>query len=275
MSAIEVSVIISTYNKPAYLEKVLWSYQFQTFKNFEVVIADDGSTDDTKMLIKKIAKKVNYSIQHVWQPDDGFQKTKILNKATVAAKAKYLIYTDGDCVARNDFISTHIALRHNGIALSGGYFKLTESVSRKITLDVIASQVCFSAYWLLQNGQPKSFKMNKLSASKIKTTILNVITPTKATFDGMNVSAWKQDILAVNGFDERMEYGGEDRELGERLMNYGIKFKQIRYSAVCLHLYHERPYRRKDILTKNKIIRAATKKQRSVFTAYGIVKPNN
>lgn len=274
MGAIDVSVIISTYNKPEWLEKVLWSYHFQTFKNFEVVIADDGSTQETKNLIEGIMSKVDYPVQHIWHPDNGFQKTKILNKATVAAKANYVIYTDGDCVARKDFVNTHVTLRHKSVALSGGYFKLTGAVSNKITLDVIASQDCFKSEWLLQMGQPKSFKMNKLSTSKVKTSVLNTITPTKATFDGMNVSAWKQDILAVNGFDERMQYGGEDRELGERLMNYGVTFKQIRYSAICLHLYHDRPYKNNDTLTKNKAIRALTKKQKLKFTEYGIVKAN-
>ncbi len=275
MEAIDVSVIISTYNKPEYLEKVLWSYQFQTFKNFEVVIADDGSTSETKTLIDKMSKEVDFHIKHVWQPDDGFQKTKILNKAIVTAKADYLIFTDGDCIARNDFVVTHLTLRQKGYALSGGYFKLSESISKTISLDVIASQDCFKSEWLLQQGQPKSFKMNKLSTSKFKTSLLNTFTPTKATFDGMNVSVWKADVVKTNGFDERMQYGGEDRELGERLMNYGINFKQIRYSAICLHLYHERPYKNEDAFKKNKIIRAETKTLNSKFTKYGIVKPKD
>ena len=272
MSAFDVSVIISTYNKPEYLAKVLLSYQFQTFKNFEVVIADDGSTNETKTLIENMSKDVRFPIQHIWQPDDGFQKTKILNKATVAAQSEYLIYTDGDCMARADFVETHLALRKKGFALSGGYFKLSKGVSRKANFDIIASQDCFKADWLLRHGQAKSFKMNKLSSSKLKTTLLNTFTPTKATFDGMNVSVWKQDVLDVNGFDERMQYGGEDRELGERLMNYGIRFKQIRYSAICLHLYHERPYKNNEVLEKNSIIRAETKRKRKVYTNYGILK---
>lgn len=275
MSAIDISVIISTYNQPEWLEKVLWSYQFQTFKNFEVVIADDGSTDETKIVIERMLKEVDFPVQHVWQPDDGFQKTKILNKATVVAKADYLIYTDGDCVARNDFVETHFQLREKGFALSGGYFELTEAVSKQITLNKIASQDCFKSEWLIEKGQPKSFKMNKLSSSKLKTSILNTFTPTKATFDGMNVSVWKQDVLDVNGFDERMQYGGEDRELGERLMNNGISFKQIRYSAICLHLYHDRPYKNDEAFARNKSIRAETKKQKSTFTKYGIVKPKS
>lgn len=273
MSAIDISVIISTYNMPEWLEKVLWSYQFQTFKNFEVIIADDGSTDDTRILIEAISLKLNYNITHVWQPDAGFQKTKILNKATVAAKADYLIYTDGDCIARADFVATHMRLRAKGFALSGGYFKLTNSVSNIITIAIISSQNCFNTNWLLQHGQPKSFKMNKLSTSKLRTRFLNTFTTTKATFDGMNVSVWKEDVIKVNGFDERMQYGGEDRELGERLVHLGIRFKQIRYSAICLHLYHDRPYKNDDAFKKNKAIRATTKKLKSTFTTYGIIEP--
>lgn len=84
----------------------------------------------------------------------------------------------------------------------------------------------------------------------------------------MNVSCWKDDILKVNGFDERMQYGGEDREVGERMINLGIKFLQVRYSANCVHLYHDRPYKNKEAQAINKAIRKTTKKQKSIFTAY-------
>ncbi|WP_308807862.1 glycosyltransferase family 2 protein [Hyunsoonleella pacifica] len=272
MGIIDVSVIISTYNKPEYLEKVLWSYQFQTFKNFEIIIADDGSTDETKAMVNYMVNKVDYPIRHVWHPDNGFQKTVILNKATLAAMADYLIYTDGDCIARCDFVETHLELRRPNIALSGGYFKLTEDVSKLITLNVIESQNCFKKHWLLKKGQPWSFKMNKLSPSKLKTSLLNTFTTTKATFDGMNVSVWKDNVLEVNGFDERMVYGGEDRELGERLVNLGIVFKQIRYSAICLHLHHQRPYKNEKAIANNKLIRMATKNQKSTYTKFGITK---
>ncbi|WP_298898979.1 glycosyltransferase family 2 protein [uncultured Psychroserpens sp.] len=270
MKTIDVSVIISTYNTPESLQKVLWSFNQQTINGFEVVIADDGSTEETKVLIDRMRQELSYPIQHIWQEDNGFQKTKILNKATVASLGDYLIYTDGDCIARKDFIETHLKFRAKGYALSSGYFKLTEEVSRIVGQSEIKSQLCFDSEWLLKKGQPKSFKMNKLTTSKLKATFLNFITPTKATFDGMNASAWKADILAVNGFDERMQYGGEDRELGERLMNYGIKFKQIRYSAICLHLFHERSYVTPDMIEKNNQIRAITKRDKVIKTDFGI-----
>ena len=102
--------------------------------------------------------------------------------------------------------------------------------------------------------------------------LLNAMTPTKATWNGMNSSGWKDDILAANGFDERMQYGGEDRELGERLMNSGIKGKQIRYSAICLHLFHERSYATSESIQKNTNIRRQTKKNKRIKTDFGIYK---
>ena len=276
MHTCNLSVIISTYNNPEWLEKVLWSYEFQTFKNFEVLIADDGSNDKTKTCIQNIQKLVSYPIQHIWHEDNGFQKTIILNKATLASKSDYLLYTDGDCIARTDFLQTHLNYREQGYFLSGGYFKLPMHISELISKDTIEKQHCFDINWLKKHGLKITFKANKLTARGFKAWLLNTFTPTKATFDGMNVSGWKKDIMAVNGFDERMQYGGEDREIGERLMNLGIKFKQIRYSAICLHLEHERPYKDANTIKINKQIRAFTKKKKITKTPFGIskLKPN-
>lgn len=272
MKTIEASVIISTYNQPEWLAFVLYSYSIQTVNNFEIIVADDGSDERTKMLIDQFSAQTELGLIHVWQEDNGFQKTKILNKAIVASNSDYLIFTDGDCIARKDFVETHLKLRRQNSALSGGYFKLDESVSNTITKEIISRQDCFDKEWLLNQGQSKSFKLNKLSASKIKAKVLNTLTPTKATFDGMNVSCFKDDIVTVNGFDERLQYGGEDREVGERMMNNGIQFLQIRYHAICVHLFHKRPYKNEEILKKNKAIRKQTKQNKSRFTDFGITK---
>ena len=272
MEVREVSVIISTYNKPIWLEKVLWSYEFQTFKNFEVVIADDGSNKDTKHLIERIKNEVNYPIQHIWHEDNGFQKTIILNKATLKSKGEYLVYTDGDCIARQDFLKTHIDNRECGYFLSGGYFKLTMNISKLISKNDIENQKCFDINWLKINGLKSSFKNNKINSKGIKQKLLNLLTPTTRSWNGHNSSAYKKDIIDVNGFDERMQYGGEDRELGERLLNAGLKVKQIRYYAICLHLDHERGYVKPEMIEKNKKIRAKTKQNKLKRTAFGIDK---
>src|SRR5574344_2682536 len=101
---IKVGVVISTYNNPTWLEKVLWGYMYQTRKADEIIIADDGSKKETQQLIETYKKVL--PIVHVWHEDNGFQKSKILNNALVSAKSDYLIFTDQDCIPRNDFIET-------------------------------------------------------------------------------------------------------------------------------------------------------------------------
>ncbi|MFV9550531.1 glycosyltransferase family 2 protein [Algibacter sp. PT7-4] len=272
MKTLDISVIISTYNNPSWLEKVLWSYEFQTFKSFEVVIADDGSSNDTKQLITRIKNEVSYPIQHIWHEDNGFQKTIILNKATVASKGEYLVYTDGDCIARKDFLQVHVSNREPGCFLSGGYFKLPLLISQEISKQDIQGQRCFNIEWLKNRGLKSSFKNNKITSKGFKMRFLNLVTPTRVTWNGHNSSGYKKDIIAVNGYDERMQYGGEDRELGERLINFGIKPKRVRYNAICLHLDHERGYVEPEMIKKNLVIRKYTKLNKVIQTPFGINK---
>lgn len=268
----DISVIISTYNSESWLEKVLWGYTCQSFKNFEIVIADDGSGPKTKALIDRFKNEEGLSINHVWQKDDGFQKSMILNKSIVACKSDYIVMSDGDCIPRNDFLEIHQNNKEKGCFLSGGYFMLPMDISVAITKDDILKGNCFNLKWLQKNGLKSSFKNNKLTAKGFKSKLLNTLTPTTPSWNGHNASGWKIDIIAVNGFDERMQYGGQDRELGERLVNYGIKPKQIRYSAICVHLDHKRGYKTPESIAKNRAIRDETKSENKKWTDSGIVK---
>jgi hypothetical protein len=99
---------------------------------------------------------------------------------------------------------------------------------------------------------------------------MNAITPTRATWNGCNSSGWKSDMLTVNGFNELMQYGGQDREFGERLFNLGLKSKQIRYSAILLHLDHSRPYKTAESVAKNIAIRKKTRSDKIIETPLGI-----
>jgi len=154
----------------------------------------------------------------------------------------------GDCIAKKDFVAHHIINREEGYFLSGGYFKLPLDISQSISRKDILDQKCFDLGWLKEKGLKSSFKNNKLTAKGSKSKILNYLTPTNASWNGHNASGWKKDIIEVNGFDERMQYGGQDRELGERLMNAGIRSKQIRYTAICVHLDHPRGYKTKHVI---------------------------
>lgn len=267
-----VSVIVSTYNKPEWLEKVLWGLNCQNYKDFEVLVADDGSDSETKKRIDKMRDVVSYEIKHVWQEDKGFQKCAILNKAIVASTADYILMTDGDCIPREDFVQVHYINKEPGTFISGGYYMLPMNISLAITKEDIEKQNCFNIQWLKQKGLPKTFKNNKLTARGFISTLFNTFTPTKASWNGHNSSGWKNDFLNVNGFDERMQYGGEDREFGERLFNFGVNSKQLRYSAVCVHLDHERGYRTPEAIAKNQVIRKEVRQNKSVWTYHGITK---
>ena len=266
----KTSVIFSTYNSEAWLEKTIWGFSAQDETDFEIIIADDGSKPATKELIDSLRPQIKMPIIHVWQKDNGFQKSQILNKAIMASTTDYLIFTDGDCIPREDFVSTHLQYREKGYFLSGGYFMLPMETSLAIAKDDILSQRCFRLQWLMQHGLNSSYKNTKLAVQGFTATFLNWITPTKATWNGHNASGWKKDLVEVNGFNQEMQYGGQDRELGERLFNKGLKSKQIRYSAICVHLDHKRGYVNEETWKKNYAIRANTKKNKIVRTPIGI-----
>ena len=266
----KVSIIITTYKAEEWLRKVLVGFSVQSETDFEVVIADDGSTEATQKVVAEFQSKFNFPIQHIWQEDDGFQKCKILNKAILQTKSDYLLFTDGDCIPRKDFISQHLKYKEEGYFLSGGYFKLPMETSRKITTTDIEQQKCFSISWLSKNGVKKSFKLTKLTHNRIFASFMNWVTPTKKTSNGHNTSCFKKDLLAVNGFNEEMQYGGLDREVGERLFNLGLLSKQIRYAAICLHLDHKRGYATPETWEKNNAIRDYNKKHKITTIENGI-----
>lgn len=268
----KIGVVITTYNSPKWLRWVLVGYECQTDADFTVLIADDGSTEETRAVIDEFQQNGRLTIEHYWQEDEGFRKTIILNKVIAQTGCDYLIFTDGDCIPRADFIATHRSHAKPKTFLSGGYIKLTMPVSESVQAADIATGRLFDRSELIRRGQPASFKLTKLTRNGFVRRLLNRLTPTKATWNGMNSSGWIEDIRAVNGFDERMQYGGLDRELGERLWNAGLRSEQIRYSAVCLHLDHARGYAKPEIWEKNHRIRAEVKDKGLAWTSFGIVK---
>ena len=219
----KVTVMFTTYNSPKWLEKVLWGYSAQTYKDFDIIIADDGSTDETKILIERLRVETGLDIKHIWHEDHGFQKCEILNKAILHVKSDYIVFTDGDCIPRSDFLAEHVKYAKPGLFLTGSVIRLPMTTSKLINKENIDSGICFNWDWLVENGLPVTRKNIKLKAKAFSAKILNNITPARTNFTGCNASAWTKDVLAVNGFDQRMAHGGLDREFGVRLKNLGLK----------------------------------------------------
>ncbi len=265
-----VSVVLSTYNSPEWLEKVLCGYAQQSFRDFEIVIADDGSTETTARLLERMRDETGMTIRYVWQPDDGFRKCRILNKAILETNYDYILFSDGDCIPRRDFVAVHAQEAQPGHYLSGSYFKLPIETSQAITLADIRDGRCFDVAWLRRHGLGAWRKTIKISAGPRTARMLNHLTTTKCNFKGSNGSAWKQDVIAINGFDERMAWGGEDREFGVRLINLGIRPKHVRYNAIVLHLDHARGYADPQRVRSNKALRLHNEKHKVAYTAHGL-----
>lgn len=266
----KLSVIITTYNSLKWLEKVLWGYSAQSHRDFEIIIGDDGSTDETRELIDQMRETTGMTIKHIWQQDKGFRKCRILNKSILAVESDYVVFTDGDCIPRSDFLTVHAREARPGNYLSGGYHKLPMSTSESITKDDILSGRCFELKWLKAHGLKSSLKNTKLTATTFSAQILNRLTPTACTFKGSNGSVWLKDSIAINGFDERMPWGGLDREFGVRLINSGVKPKHVRYNAIVLHLDHKRGYKDPEIMLNNKQLRLQNQRNKVVRTEFGI-----
>lgn len=264
-----VSVVLSTYNQPAALEKVLWGYAVQARRPLEVVIADDGSSAETADTIGRMRGETGLEVKHVWHPDEGFRKCEILNRAIVASAGDYLIFSDGDCIPRADFVATHLRLARAGHFLSGGYLKLPAVVSERVTPEVIRSGEAFRMGWLRSQGWRPGRRALRLLPQR-PAALLDALTPTRASWNGHNASASREVLLRVNGFDMDMGYGGEDRALGERLENLGLRGIQIRHRAPCLHLHHERPYVDAAVVRENHRVRDSIRRERRVRALRGI-----
>jgi glycosyltransferase involved in cell wall biosynthesis len=265
-----LSVIMTTYNQPEWLEKVLWGFGVQEYRDFEIIIADDGSDERTAAVVDRARTGSEVPIRHIWHEDTGFRKCEILNRAIIAAGGEILFFTDGDCIPRRDLLRVHSDLMSRGRFLSGGYVKLPQGVSEAITRADVEDGSATSYRWLRSRGAPLSRSLLRLSVPSAVAALLDRVTPTRASFNGHNAAVWRDDAVRVNGFDERMGWGGLDREFGERLENAGVHGLQVRHRAHVVHLDHPRGYRRPEIIRANRAIRDETAGQRRVRTPVGL-----
>jgi len=263
------AVILSTYNQPAWLEKSLWGYAVQTARDFELIIADDGSAAPTAEVVDRARGEFGERLRHVWHEDRGFRKCEILNKAIVATDADYLIFSDGDCIPRADFVATHTRCAAPGRFLSGGVIWLPRGLSEEIGRDDVVTGRIAHASWLAARGWPASRHRLRL-LSGAPATLLDAMTPTRPTFNGHSASVWREAVIRANGFEGEMGYGGLDRALGQRLENLGVRGRQLRFRAVCFHLDHARGYRHLDVVARNEEIRARIRANRETRARQGI-----
>jgi len=264
------TIIIASYNKPQYLQLVLDGYRKQSNLNFDVIIADDGSTEETKTLIDKEKATYPVVLKHIWHSDKGFRKCRILNKAISAAKdSEYLIFTDDDCIPLPNFIENHLKYASPNYFLSSGAMRLPQNLTDYIFRNGY-NAIKFNFAWLHLHGLPKRLKYKRFYWSSFARILLDYFLPVKKTFNGNNTSAFRADIIKVGGFDERMEYYGEDVELGYRLIHSGLKVRRVRHRARAIHLEHTRGYITDVMISNNKSIIVNTLKNKRSFTKHHI-----
>ncbi len=270
----KASIIISFYNKIDWLKLVLSALERQTEKQFEVIIADDGSKESVVEAIHRYIQSSPLSIQHIWHPDTGFLKTTMLNKAIVASKSEYLIFIDGDCIPHKNFIEDHIRLSSPKEVIIGRRVNLSDLISQKITTESINNgflEGTFLVKLLADSIINKSKDVEKgihIQSEKINRGL--------GSYDkgllGCNFSVSKQVILDVNGFDERYTSPcvGEDTEIAYRFIQHGLKLFMPKFALVQYHLWHKRISRAQE--AENLKLFEETKTHQYARTPYGIVK---
>lgn len=256
------SVIVSTYNRPRALAAVLEALCYQTVSNFETVIADDGSAEETELTIRSFQKRVPYPLMHAWQSDRGFRAASSRNSAVRQSSGDYLLFLDGDCLPRADWVARHASLAEKGYFVAGNRVLLDAAITKQIEDGVLPVQEFLTNHPLrYRNHLNRVIPLVKLPLGPFRK--LNSHAWEKART--CNLAIWRQDFLDVNGFDEAYEgWGFEDSDLAIRLLNLGRKRKLGACATAVLHLYHEEYDRRLagvnrerlESHIRNKVIRA-------------------
>lgn len=227
------SLIIATYNWPQALELCLLSVLQQKVLPAEVVIADDGSKEETRLLVEQFKQRFPIPVVHIWQPDEGFQLGKIRNKAMAATQGDYLIQIDGDLVLHPLFICDHMNAARPGYFIGGSRAMLTEGFSKEVLGDKILR---FSFF---EKGIYNRF--NALHVPGLA-RFIELFKKEKGLYNlrGCNMSFWKKDLVAVNGYNELISgWGREDTELVIRFYNSGMKRVFFKLQGIVYHLYHK------------------------------------
>jgi GT2 family glycosyltransferase len=233
MADAELAVIVTTYQMPGHLRLALESIACQrTRRRIEVVVADDGSTDETPRVVAEFAARAAFSVRFVTHPHTEFHPGKSRNDGARHSTAPHLLFVDGDCVLPPDHLETHLRLYRPGVATCGYCVRLDETTSSTITPDTIRDGS-------FVNLAPRE-EINKLRWLHRKSLVYNLIGhPTKPAFKSTDFALSRADYERVNGFDEVFQgWGCEDDDFGRRLKRAGVKLVSVLHQTRVLHQWH-------------------------------------
>ena len=201
-NALSVSVMITTYNQPEYLEMSLLAYDRQTYKNFEIVIADDGSGPETRKLIEKMQAAVSYPLTHTWQEDSGFRVARAFNNAIRASRNDYLITSSCDCLPRADFVEKHVEFAQEGYYVGGGHVRMSKELTESLNPGMVKQGTYEKAL--------NSVALKKIKKRHFKHRIYQLLKrKRRPKFLGLNFAVHKKAAFEINGFDENFQGWGQ------------------------------------------------------------------
>ena len=254
------SLVIATYNWPEALALVLRSVRAQRMLPTEVVIADDGSGQETRTLIAREASTFPVPLRHIWHDDTGFRLGTIRNKAMAAAVGAYLIQLDGDMVLHPAFVASHLAFAVPGTYVQGS----------RVMLDATRTATALSDGRITARSWSPGVRnrVNAFHLPWLSGLIRGPTDPLRRT-RGCNMAFWRDDIVRVNGYNEAIEgWGREDSELAARLQHVGVRRRNLKFSAVAWHLHHRTSAQ--DAVSRNHGIYEQTVAERLTWCAQGI-----
>jgi GT2 family glycosyltransferase len=268
MNQPRLSVIVTTYNHPRALTLVLAALGRQTIREFEVLVADDGSGPETARLVAEHASRAEMPIHHVWHPDEGFRKCMITNKAILTASGEYFIFFDGDCLPPSHCLEAHLRAARPGSYLAGGKIPIAESLARRLSVEQVESGLLDRVgLWWLGVGKRRRLLLSHVPVLR---DIMDRRVPRQPSWRGENSSAFAVDLHRIGGFDERFTYGYEDADFGHRLQAAGVQGRSVRYTAPVFHLEHPRPYAKPEEVARNRALYEHNRAIKLTRTPYGL-----
>jgi glycosyltransferase involved in cell wall biosynthesis len=233
------SVIVSTYNKPEYLNKALEALAHQTTKSYEVVVADDGSGEETRRVVERWQKSFPVALKHAWIEDKGFRAGTARNAGVRLSKGDYLIFLDGDCVAPKDFIEQHFALAEKGKIVAGNRALLSKEFTEEVIREDLRIQEFPLSRWKEELAKKHINRLAPLKRTPFYFLFRGIGSKKWEKIRTCNLGVWRSDFEKVNGFDEGyVGWGYEDSDLGVRLLRSGLKRKSGNYAVGVIHLFH-------------------------------------